>query len=86
MDDDLMKVCSEEIWLKHTQAKSKRLGFENSLLSFDAFAAYLTDGVKVQLLENNSDIRPIPADCTLKCQSMDVSLRKPLKVILGRFG
>ena len=86
MDDDFMKVCIEEIWLKHTQAESKRLGFENLLLSFDAFTAYLTDGVKAQLLENNSDIQPIPADCTLKCQSMDVSLNKPLKAILGRFG
>ena len=32
MDDDLMKVLasggSEVIWLKHTQAESKRLGFE----------------------------------------------------------
>ena len=85
MHDDLI-VWIEEIWLKHTRAKCTRLGFQNSLLSFDTFAAYLTDGVKVQLLENNSDIWPIPADCTLKCQSRDVSLSKPLKVILGRFG
>lgn len=58
MDDDFMKVWTEEIWLKNTEAESKRLGFENSLLSFDAFAAYLIDGVKVQLLESNSDILP----------------------------
>lgn len=56
MDDDFMKVWTEEIWLKNTEAESKRLGFENSLLSFNAFAAYLIDGVKVQLLESNSDI------------------------------
>ena len=54
MDDDFMKVWTEEIWLKNTEAESKRLGFENSLLSFNA--AYLIDGVKVQLLESNSDI------------------------------
>ena len=56
MDDDFMKVWTEEIWLKNTEAESKRLGFENSLLSFNA--AYLIDGVKVQLLESNSDILP----------------------------
>ena len=30
MDDDFMKVWTEEIWLKNTEAESKRLGFENS--------------------------------------------------------
>ena len=29
MEDDLMKIWVEEIWLKHTQAECKRLGFEN---------------------------------------------------------
>ena len=52
MGADLMKVWIEEIWLKLTQVECKRLGFENSLLSADAFAAHLTDGVKSQLLES----------------------------------
>ena len=56
MDDDLMKIWVEENWLKHTQAERKRLGFQNSMLSFNAFAAHLTDSVKNQLLEGNSDI------------------------------
>ena len=56
MDDHLMKVCVEEILFKHAHAECKRLRFENSLLTFDSFAAYLTDGVKNQLLEGNSDI------------------------------
>ena len=43
MDDDLMKTWIEEIWLKHINAECKKLGFENSLLSFDAFAAHLTE-------------------------------------------
>ena len=84
MDDDLMKVWIEEIWLKHTQAECKRLGFENSLLSFYVFATHLTDGVKTQLLESNSDILPIPAGCTSKCQPMDASLNKPFKAVLRR--
>ena len=64
MDDELMKVWVEEIWLKHAHAECKKLGFANSLLSFDAFSAHLTDGVKAQLLGNNSDILQIPASCT----------------------
>ena len=61
MDDDLMKVWIEEIYLKPAQAECKRLVLENSLLSFDAFAAHVIDGIKAQLLESNSDILPIPA-------------------------
>ena len=77
MDNDMMKVCIEEIWLKYTQAECKRLGFENSLLSIDAFAAHLTD-------ESKYDILPILAGCTSKCQPMAVSLNKPLKAVLRR--
>ena len=57
----------EETWLKQTQADSKRPGFQNSILLFDAFAAHLTDGVKNQLLEGNSNILAMPACCTSKC-------------------
>ena len=86
MDDDLT-VWIEGIWLKHTQAECERIGFENSLLSFDVFAAHLSDGVKAQLLESNSDIPdilPIPAGCTSKCQPMDVRYKKPFKAIMRR--
>ena len=48
MDDDLMKVQIEEIWLKNTQTECKKLEFENSMLTFDAFAAHLNDGFKAQ--------------------------------------
>ena len=84
MDDDLMKTWIEEIWLKHINAECKKLGFENSLLSFDAFAAHLAEGVKAQLLESKSDILPIPAGCNSKCQPMDVCLNKPFKAVLRR--
>ncbi|XP_057304495.1 uncharacterized protein LOC130641631 [Hydractinia symbiolongicarpus] len=84
MDDELMKIWVEEIWLKHVLTKCKKLGFENSLLSFDAFSAHLTDGVKDQLLGNNSDILQIPAGCTSKCQPMDVCLNKPFKSVLRK--
>ena len=83
MHDDLI-VWNEEIWLKHTRAKCTRLGFQNSLLSFDTFAVYLTDVVKAQLLESSSDILPIPAGCTSKCQPMGVSLNKPFKAVWRR--
>ena len=51
MDDDLMKVWVEDIWIKHIRAECQKLGFENALLTFDAFAAHLTDDVESQLLE-----------------------------------
>ena len=46
MDDDLMKVWVEDIWIKHIRAECQKLGFENALLKFDAFAAHLTDDVE----------------------------------------
>ena len=84
MDDNLMQVWVEEIWIKHTQAECKRLGFQKLMLIFDAFATHLTNGVEKQLLESNTDTLTIPTGCTLKCQPMDVSLNKPLKVILRK--
>ena len=55
------------------------------MLSFDAFAIHLTDGVKAQLLESNSDILPTPAGCTSKCKPMNFSLNKPFKAALRRY-
>ena len=36
MDDDLMKVWVENIWIKHIRAECQKLGFGNALLKFDA--------------------------------------------------
>ena len=47
MDDNLMKVWTEEICLKYIQAECKKPRFQNSMLHFDAFAAHLTDEVKI---------------------------------------
>ena len=69
MDDDLMKICVEEIWPKHTQAEYKRPGFQNSILSFDAFTAHLTEGIKNQLLTGSSNILAVLPGCTSKCQT-----------------
>ena len=63
MDDDLMQVCVEEIWIKHTQGECKRLEFQRSMPTFDDFAAHLTDGVEKQLLESNTDTLTIPTGC-----------------------
>ena len=46
MDDDLMHIWVEEIWIKHTQAECKKLGFQRSMLTFDVFAAHITDAVE----------------------------------------
>ena len=54
MGDNLMKVWTEDLWLKHTQAEFKRLRFQKPVLL--SFAAHLADGVKTKLSEGNSDI------------------------------
>ena len=45
---------------------------------------HLTEGVKHQSLESNSDILATPAGCTWKCQPMDVCLKKSFKAILRK--
>ena len=50
MDNDLNKTWVEEIWLKHTQVECKRLGFQNSMFTFDAFDAHFSDGVKKSII------------------------------------
>ena len=83
MDDDLMKVWVEDIWIKHVGAeRQKRL--DSKIRTFDAFAAHLTDDVESQLLEAKTDTLAIPAGCTSKCQPMDVCLNKPFKAILRK--
>ena len=84
MDNDLMKVWEEDIWIKHIRAEWQKLGFENALLTFDAFAAHLTDDVESRLLEAKTDTLAIPDGCTSKCQPMDVCLKRPFKAILRK--
>ena len=84
MDEELMHVWLEDIWLKHTKLMSQKLGFENSLLTFDAFSAHKTDEVEAKLVQNKSDILMIPAGCTSKCQPMDVCINKPFKANLRK--
>ena len=81
---DLMKVWVEDIWIKHIRAECQKLGFENVLLTFDAFAVHLTDDVESQFVEAKTDTLAIPVGCTSKCQPMDVCLNKPFKAILRK--
>ena len=46
MDAHLMKVWLDDIWLEYIKKVSKDIGFENSLLTYDAFAAHKTDDVE----------------------------------------
>ena len=84
MDEGLMEVWVEDIWLKYVTKVSKQLGFDNSLLTFDAFSAHKTDDIQSKLVENKSDISMIPPGCTSKCQPMDVCINKPFKAILRK--
>ena len=52
MDEGLMEVWVEEIWLKYVREVSKQLGLDNSSLTFDAFSAQKTDDVQRKLVEN----------------------------------
>ena len=67
MNDDLLKVWVEDIWIKHIRNECQKLGFENTLLTFDAFVAHLTDDVGSQLLETKTNTLTILAGCTSKC-------------------
>ena len=82
MDEGLMEVWLEEIWLKYVGEVSKQLGFDNSLLTFDAFSARKADDVQSKLVKNKSDILMIPPGCTSKSQPMDACINKPFKAIL----
>ena len=73
MDERLMHVWEEDIWLKHTKAMSEKLGFKNSLLTFDAFSALKTDEIQENLIEKNYILMILPG-CTSKCQPMDVCI------------
>ena len=84
MDEELVHVWLEDIWLKHNKLMSQKLGFENSLLTFDASSAHKTDEVEAKLVQNKSDILMIPAGCTSKCQPMDVCINKPFKANLRK--
>ena len=67
MNNDLLKVWMEDIWIKHIRNECQKLGFENTLLTFDAFVAHLTDDVDSQLLETKTNTLTILAGCTSKC-------------------
>ena len=84
MDEGLMEVWVEEIWLKYVREVSEQLGFDNSLLTFDEFSAHKTDDVQSKLVENKSEILMVPPGCTSKCQPMDVCINKPFKAILHK--
>ena len=84
MDEGLMEVRVEEMWLKYVREVSKQLGFDNSLLTFDGFSAHKTDDVQSKLVENQSVILITLPGCTSKCQLMDVCISKPFKAILRK--
>ena len=84
MDERLMEVWVDEIWLKYVREFSKQLGFDNSLLTFDGFSAHKTDDVQSKLVDNKSDILITLPGCTSKCQPMDVCINKAFKAILRK--
>ena len=55
MDERLMHVWVEDIWVKHTYAMSEKLGFDTLFLTFDAFSAHKTDEIQGKLIEKKTD-------------------------------
>ena len=53
MDEQLMHVWVEDIWLKHTKVMLQKLDFENSLLTFDAFSTHKTDEIQGKLIKKD---------------------------------
>ena len=84
MDEGLMEVWVEGIWLKYVREVSKQLGFDHSLLTFDAFSAHKMDDVQSKLVENKTDILMIPPGCLSKWQPLEVCINKPFKAKLRK--
>ena len=84
MDERLILVWVKDIWVKHTYAMSEKLGFDNLLLTFDAFSAHKIVEIQGKLIEKKTDTLMIPPGCTSKYQSMDGCISKPFKAILQK--
>ena len=84
MDERLMLVWVEDICLKRTKALSEKLGFENSLLTFDGFSAHKTHEVQRKVIEKKTGILMILPGSTSKCQPMDVCINNSFKGILPK--
>ena len=82
IDQQLIHVWVEDIWLKHTKAMPEKLAFQNLLLTFDAFSAHKTDEIQGKLIEKKANILMIPPGCTSKSQLMDICISKSFKAIL----
>ena len=71
-----MQVWSEEIWLEHINDESKKLGVENSLLTFDALSAHLPENVEGKL--------KVPTNGCLYQQTVQADLQEMLDKICIR--
>ena len=55
MDERLMHLWVDDIWVKHTSAMSEKLGFDTLFLTFDAFSGHKTDEIQGKLIEKKTD-------------------------------
>ena len=75
MDEAGMKIWLNKVWKNHPGGLSKK----KSILVLDSFSAHLTDAIKVQLKQENTDMAVIPGGLTSMVQPLDVCLNKPFK-------
>ena len=85
MDESLMLTSFEKVWQTNARGKQNELGFERSLMAYDAFKAHKIDNAKVLLATNNTNLVLVPAGCTSKCQSLNMCISKPLNSVLRNF-
>ena len=85
MDESLMLTSFEKVWQTYARGKQNELGFERSLMAYDAFKAHKTDNAKVLLATNNTNLVLVPAGCTSKCQSLNMCISKPFNGVLRNF-
>jgi hypothetical protein len=74
-------------WIKHmwrlSSANSDHgIEAEPRFLALDAFKAHLTPAVRAELKKQRTTMSAIPGGCTGFVQPLDVSINKPLKVLI----
>ena len=66
MDERLMMVWYEKIWLRYVRERTKEIGFQKSLMVLDAFKAHFTDDIAAAMSIGHTGVAKVPAGCTYK--------------------
>lgn len=81
MDEHLMTLWYEKIWLRYVRERAKEISIHKFLMVMDTFKAHFKDHVAA-LLNGQTRVVKVPAGCTFKVQPFRVCFIKPFKSIL----